>query len=81
MSPVCGFAGFLSIVYYRLDCGFTESGGSIISFISYGVCTKSIIISFVQFIEFSPRVLVLSLLGTACILLYLSVIFVFPGMV
>jgi hypothetical protein len=45
MSPVCGFAAFLSIVYYRLDCGFTESGGSIISFISYGVCTKSIIIS------------------------------------
>jgi hypothetical protein len=64
MSPVCGFAGILSIVYYRLDCGFTKSGGSIISFISYGVFTKSIIISLVEFIEFLLRVSVLSSLGT-----------------
>ena len=51
-------------LYNLLDCGFTEhfcttdltgfteSGGSCISFISYGVFTKSIIISLVEFIEF-----------------------------
>jgi hypothetical protein len=65
MWPVCEFAGILSIVYYWLDCGFTKSKGSIISYISYGVFTKSIIISLVEFIEFLSSVSVLSFLGTA----------------
>jgi hypothetical protein len=69
------------VLYYgcRLDCGFTESGGSVVS-VSVSFVVSSVISFVLLFVDFPPGAAVLSLLATVRFLLYLLSV-VFSGMV